>query len=245
MKIRTVLILFLLILFGGIGLSQWAGWWESESDKIPVLTDTGEYDPGDIRGSYTFGDVEAVFGIPSAVLTEVFGIETPDPAAFPIKELEEIYADLPMVFPEYTDVEIGTGSVRFFVKLYTGIESDLAIPEYMPLAGLSYLLDAGLITEEVYTQYLPLAVDLEGYAMAYDSEGAEEAVEEEEHVESLVKGKTTVQEVLNAGIGIDELEDIMGMTLENRGALIKDLCIENDLEFSLVKEQIDALLQGE
>lgn len=240
---NKAVMIFISILIIGIFLSQAMGIWESESSKVPRLTDAGEYDPGDIRGSYTFGDVENAFGVPAALLAQVYSISTDRPADFPIKDLEDIYAGVAEVYPEYDDVEIGTGSVRFFVMLYTGIESDLVIPEYIPLRGLQYLLENQLITREIYDNYASLTINLNEYLKVYDSGESIDSTTEDEHIEPIVKGKTVVQEVIDAGMTKEELEEIMGITIDNRAALIKDLCIENELSFSDIKDAISLKLQ--
>ena len=106
-----------VVLFGGISVSSWLGYWKTTSEKIPaVLQDgenAGEADPMDIRGSYTFQDISAGFGIPIDDLAQAFGVTT-DAASFKCKDLESQYGNL-------TDVEIGTASVRYFVALYNGI----------------------------------------------------------------------------------------------------------------------------
>ncbi len=241
---NKAVMLFITILFAGIFLSQIMGIWESESTKVPNLTDSGEYDPGDIRGSYTFGDVENAFGVPVDILAQVFSVSSENPEDFQIKNLKEIYAGLAEVYPEHNDVEIGNGSVKFFVKLYTGIESDLVEPEYIPLRGLQYLLENQLITQEIYDTYEPITIDLNEYAQQYDPELSEDTVvEEEEHVESIVKGNTTVQEVIDAGMTLEELEEVMGISIDNRAKLIKDLCTENELAFMDIKNKINEILQ--
>ena len=54
------------------------GWWQTESTKEAAVFTSGEFagqaNPADIRGSYTFGDVEKNFGIPAALLAQAFGV---------------------------------------------------------------------------------------------------------------------------------------------------------------------------
>jgi hypothetical protein len=53
------------IMFGSVLISDALGYWQTESTKTPAVISTGEFageaDPADIRGSYSFGDVEAAF----------------------------------------------------------------------------------------------------------------------------------------------------------------------------------------
>ena len=56
---------------------------------------TGENDPSDIRGSYSFADIEKAFDIPVDVLVKAFGVSyVEDPAGFKAKNLEELYGEL-------------------------------------------------------------------------------------------------------------------------------------------------------
>jgi len=73
----------------------------------------GEYNPADIRGSYTFGDVSRLFGVSLEDLAIAFRVSEPDVAAVSLKTLEEKFVDL--------GVDLGTSSVRLFVALYNGL----------------------------------------------------------------------------------------------------------------------------
>ena len=112
-----------VLLFGGIGFTSAMNWWQTESTKVPAKYSegaaAGEYNPADIRGSYTFGAINESFGIPLEDLQVAFRLPSGgDTAAFPVKSLEDLYADLP--------VEMGTGSVRLFTAFYKGLPYDLA-----------------------------------------------------------------------------------------------------------------------
>ena len=125
----------LVILFGGILFSNTMGWWQTESTKEAATFTEGDFaglpNPADIRGSYTFGDVEKNFGVPAATLAQAFGVSSDDPSAFGVKDLETIYAD-----QEY---EIGTASVRFFVALYTGLPYEVVGDIYLPKRAVEML----------------------------------------------------------------------------------------------------------
>jgi len=88
---KTLAALVVIILFGGILISAQLGWWQTESSKIAATFTEGEFagqaNPADIRGSYTFGDVEKNFGVPASVLGEAFNVSA-NPAAFQVKNLE-------------------------------------------------------------------------------------------------------------------------------------------------------------
>ena len=100
---KPLAIIVLVILFGGILFSSGMGWWQTESTKEAATFSEGEFaglpNPADIRGSYTFGDVENNFDVPAAILAQAFGVSSDDPSTFGVKELETMYAD--------QEVEIG------------------------------------------------------------------------------------------------------------------------------------------
>ena len=82
MKIKAVTAgLLLPVLFiAGVLITTAAGIWSTESSKVPVKFETGEFagefNPADIRGSYTFGDLEEIFGISVENLAKAFGFSS-------------------------------------------------------------------------------------------------------------------------------------------------------------------------
>ena len=95
MKIKSTFLglMIVAIMFGGIFASSALNMWKTESSKIPkklTMGDfAGEYDPADIRGSYTFSDVSSAFNIPTEDLKRAFGVSQEiDPSVFKNKDLE-------------------------------------------------------------------------------------------------------------------------------------------------------------
>src|SRR3989339_1493284 len=66
-------------ILGGVVLLMALGSWQTESEKIPVKFSTGEFagmaNPGDIRGSYSFADVEKNFPVTADTLAAAFGLD--------------------------------------------------------------------------------------------------------------------------------------------------------------------------
>lgn len=237
---KSLAVIILIILFGGISFSTAMGWWETESTKEPITFTEGEfagqYNPADIRGSYTFGDIENSFGIPSAILAQAFGIETDNPAAFAVKSLEEIYAA--------SEFEIGTASVRLFVAFYNGLPIDLSTDMYLPENAAVLLKERTLTTEQLTyleAHTLSAASDLPGSDPVSAAESAPEAVAtpsastSEESTERFIKGKTTFQEVLDWGVSQEIIEQIMGIPTPNPLIKVKDYCTEKGLDFETIK----------
>lgn len=250
MRLKTVYVgvIFTLLLFLGIGSADALGIWITESSKVPIKIEEGEfagsYDPGDIRGSYSFGDIEETFGVPVATLAKAFGITSQDPSSFLCKELETIYIN--------TEMEIGTGSVRQFVAYYTGLpyESD----DGFPSTAVETLKDEGLWTEA-------MAVQLEGKIISKASNNApsepvvttsEEGplkdetsannTTEEHEGSTTVTGNTTVADAIDLGLTITMIEETLGVEVANDQITIRDLCNNNSLAFSEMKDKLNKLL---
>ena len=121
MKIRSIQLapVILILFIAGIGLTMAFNLWKTESSKQPAKylsgEFAGEYNPGDIRGSYSFDDISDAFDIPVATLAKAFGVEDrKNPGDFQAKELEEMYG------PQTDGGEVGTDAVRLFTAIYSG-----------------------------------------------------------------------------------------------------------------------------
>lgn len=234
---KTLAIVIVIVMFGGILISNYAGWWLTESTKVVSTISEGEFaglpDPQDIRGSYTLGDVESNFGIPTEELADAFRIAAEDPAAFAIKDLETQYED--------SDVEIGTASVRLFVAMYAGLPLDLSLEEsYLPGPAVKILRDKPLTDEQA--AYLDThTVELSGLI---DQTNLADTVDElHDETETTIKGKTTFAEVLSWGVSAERIEQIMGIPLpEEKLSIIKDYITENGLDFETIKESLQISL---
>ena len=139
-------LIVLAFIFGGIAFSAWMGWWQTESTKVPVKFTEGEssgsYNPADIRGSYTFGDISTLFEIPLSDLQQAFILPEGDIAALGVKELETIFAQAAA-----DGMEIGTASVRLFVAYYNDLPFETA-DEYLPAPAVRILKARENLSEE-------------------------------------------------------------------------------------------------
>jgi hypothetical protein len=236
---KPLAIIVVLILFGGIFGSDALGWWETESTKQAAVFTTGEFagqaNPADIRGSYTFGDVEANFGISPSLLAQAFGIQTTDPAAYPVKSLESVYLGSPQ--------EIGTASVRLFVAFYLGLPYDLSADVYLPESAAQVLQARSLSPEQLdylaghtiaFTPAQPEDIQPVEPPASQAGESADESHDSE--TDRMVKGKTTFAEVLSWGVSQAEIEQVLGMPMPaSTGIKVKDFCSANGLSFETVK----------
>jgi hypothetical protein len=245
MKLNSYILagLILLLIFGGIALSTAMNWWQTESTKVPVtFTDgefAGQYDPADIRGSYTFGEISDLFNIPLKDLTAAFGLPAgKDQAAFAVKDLETLYADLP--------VEIGTSSVRMFVAFYNGLPYDLTTADdtYLFAAAADILTAHEKMTSDQAAFLAAHTLDLGGAATATDAAQAETAATEHVAVDGTVTGATTFQDLLDWGVSQVEIEQIIGAAMPDPATVVKDFVTQNGQTFSEVKTALQAAVDA-
>jgi hypothetical protein len=238
---KPLAVTILVLLFGGILLSSAMGWWQTESSKLAAMIGEGEFagqpDPADIRGSYTFGDVEKNFDVPTGVLAEAFGIPAVDPSAFSVKDLETLYAD--------GEFEIGTASVRLFVALYTGLPYEIIEEVYLPERAVEILNSHATLTAEQdsYLDAHAVIPPSTGNAQAGsqpDSNSQTETHTETESTDRTLKGKTTFQEVLDWGVPQATIEGVIGGPMPNSLTKAKDYCAEKGLSFEEIKPALQA-----
>ncbi len=235
-KLWQIALVIIVIIFGGIGISMLTGDWATESDKEPARYSSGEfageYNPEDIRGSYTFQDVVDAFQIDLTVLFDAFGIPADtDGTAIKTKDIEA----------EYGEAEIGNSSVQLFVGLYKGLPVTLDA-WLTPRAAEIVLASNPDLTQEQIDYIQTHQVDI---AATEASETAEIPATEETHDASettSVKGTTTFQIALDLGLSQAEIEAIIGGPMPATNMLIRDYCTENGLSFSTIKTALNDAL---
>ena len=235
---KPLALAILIILFGGIMATTAMNWWQTESSKVPaVYTEgdlAGEYNPADIRGSYTFGEVSELFDIPLADLGAAFQIPTgTDTASFELKTLETLYADLPQ--------EIGTASVRLFTALFKGLPYDLSEDTYLLPQAVEILQRQGQLSTE-QQEYLAnhivgKTVDeaVQPAVAATTIPNATPQTSSEQPTDRTVKGSTTFQDLLDWGVSQSEIESILGESMPAAETVIKNYYTDKGLEFSAAK----------
>ena len=147
LKPQTTILLSAFFVLAGILITWATGLWQTESDKIPRKLDAmtnqaqqTQYDPADIRGSYTFGDVSRLFGIPLEDLAAAFQLSAEEAASFQVKSLEKRFPD--------AKFEIGTTSVRMFAAYYLGIAYTPSEEVFLLDTAASVLEKSGRMTAE-------------------------------------------------------------------------------------------------
>ncbi len=224
-------ILVLAVLFGGIYASDALGLWRTESAKVPIKIQTGEFagssDPVDIRGSYTFGDIARSYPISVEVLAEAFQV-TENPEAFQLKLLEEMY-------PSSGEVEMGTSSVRFFVARYTGLPYEATGEEALFPQAIQMLRQTDKISLEE-AQLIPV---IQPGVQVQDRD----QISEPDHVEPSIKGNTTIADLFAMGLEEEEIIAVIG-PFESKGALVRDVCQNNGIQFSAAKTVLIEMMEA-
>lgn len=238
---KPLAILILSILFGGIFISSLLGRWNTTTTKEPATFTEGEFagqaNPADIRGSYTFRDIETNFGVSPRLLAQAFGVNATEPASYQVKNLEAQYAE--------SGYEIGTASIRLFVALYKGLPFDLSTDIYLPETAANLLLERPLTPEQkAYVQAHTLQAGAAGtFSPAETPEPQAESTSTPvpaAETERLVKGKTTFQELLDWGVSQQKIEEIIGSPIPSPLTKVKDHCTALGLDFETIKTQLQA-----
>ena len=237
---KSLTIIIFATIFSGIAIASAMGWWATESNKVPVTFSEGEFagqaNPADIRGSYTFGDISNSFDVAPAVLARAFGVQTGDPYAFAVKDLEALYAD--------TDFEIGTTSIRLFVAWYTGLPFDTTGQEiYLPRSATDILLAKIDLAPEQLAYLQKHSVEqgttnpVAAETTAAPSPSNESAAGSTEFI---VKGKTTFGELVQWGVPQQTIETLIGTALPDPAMTLKDYASANGLNFETLKPALQA-----
>lgn len=220
-----------LSLFAGIGIAKLTGYWKTESGKVPVTITEGEFagqsDPGDIRGSYSFADIQASFGVPPEMMAAAFGLTGPDPSVMLAKSLEEAWADLP------GDIEVGTDSIRLFTSLWSGIPYQPEETTVLPSAAVDILLTYGHIDNAKAAELKRRAVTLPG-EVGGEAPPAP-ASTDHEVPDKMVRGLTTFGDLKGWGVTEEIWMDRFGIAMGSRSTGIKEWVDENSLSMSEVK----------
>lgn len=229
-----------VVVFGGIAVTAAFNLWRTESTKEPAKYATGEFagqsDPGDIRGSYTFGDIESAFGVPAADLAKAFVLsdaEAATAAAFAVKSLEG----------RIEGVE--TDSVRWFVALVKGLPYTPEEGTLLPGPAISLLRAKGTLSPETLaaveaSRAQPDASHAD--PTTKESAAAATTASAEESTDRSIKGKTTFREILDWGVSKEALEKAIGGDMGAPGVAVRDYCTQKGIEFSTIRAELQTLI---
>ena len=248
-----VAIVVFVLMFGGIYLTIGTGHWATDRSAEPVKLESGDYDPADIRGSYTFAEVEEFFGVPANLLFEAFGIpEEKRTDAFQIKNMEGLFEP---VILEGVEVEVGTDLVRVFTSIYTGLPYESDETTHLPEGLVNALIAENTLSEEQQAYWkahtFPLIPAGETPTEGTQTTPAdEEATEHPEAVSSPateaaaveIKGRTTMGELLDFGLTEEQFKEITGIEMPGAAVKMKDFVDANGLDMETIKTKMLDLL---
>ena len=238
MTSRTIAVTVVVVILGGILLTMALGLWLTESTKQAAKITTGEFagssNPADIRGSYSFTDIQNNFDISADILAQAFAVDTTvkEAGAYLAKDLETIYVNV-----ADGAGEVGTDSIRWFVALYLGMPYTPEESTYLPNPALQVLRDEGKVTEEVF-QELKLRSVSPSTVISAEVQA--------EHVESstdrTIKGITTFADLLTWGMTQAEVEQVIGGAMPSRTIKLRDYFVEQGLEYSTYKTTLQDIV---
>jgi len=244
MKIKTqsLALVVLVFIFGTVAATSALDLWKTTTSKIPAKYTEGEfagqYNPADIRGSYTFEAINDSFQIPVEDLGHAFGLKDPAQfAAFQVKNLETMYAELAA-----EGKEVGTDSVRLFVALYKGLPTTLLESTSLPKPAVELLKAKAPLTPAQTDLITKNSVEIP--ASTFSAETPIEVVENpsEDAFDGIIKGKTTFKDLLDWGVQKEDMEKVLQDSLPNSAKLLKDYATDKGIEFSTIKGSLQELV---
>ncbi len=250
-RARVVASIVLVVMLGGILGAMAIGVWTTESTKVPRMITEGElagvFDPADIRGSYTFGDIEEHFAVPAEVIARAYGFDPAAAAGIQAKLVGETFDPL----LEGTPYDIGTDSIKWFVSLYLGYPYTYEEGTALPMAAVELLRQEGRISEEVYDQIRSeSAVDISASGIIPVSEEPPAVVPGDSSAAAqfaslTLVGKTTFAQLIEQGVSADQIEQALGFAIPSERAVIRDICEEAGLEFSVFTTALQEVMEGQ
>jgi len=223
---KTLSLILVGIFFSAITLINVIGRFPTErSPQAATAEDyfASQLTPADINESFTFGDIDKHFNIFPPIMAQAFNLpDEINTTAFAIKDLKTIYGN--------QDVEIDADSVRLFVALYSGLSYESNRDIYLPRSAVNILLSRRvLLPEQVKV--------LDEYALVLDSNPAPVSTTNNsgQSTERVIKGKTTFREILDWGVPLATIEQIIGESLPSSQFVVKDYCEEKGLDFEKIK----------
>jgi len=83
----------------------------------------------------------------------------------------------------------------------------------------------------------------------HEEEAAEEYIEDEhsdedDHEKTEVSGGSTVQDAIDLGISLEEIEEVLEGKIDDKNSLIKDIVTQRGLKFGVAKDSLNALIDN-
>lgn len=224
-----------LSLAAGYGIAKSTGYWKTKSSKNPMKISQGKFagenDPGDIRGSYSFDDIERAFGIPPEITAAAFGLKGDNPGMLQAKSLESAWGELE------GGIEIGTDALRLFTALWAGLPYEAEETTVLPISAVELL--------EKYQHIDPeKAAKLRLTAVAGESTGAETTTDDHERPDRMVRGLTTFGDLKGWGVSEEMWLENFGLPMGTKAASMKDWAEDTGLSMSEIKTAAQLMVES-
>jgi len=248
MKIKTIPlagVVLAVFSFGIAGVFA-LGYWVAESKKSPAKIESsplaGQNNPADIQGSYTFGDVEDAFGVPSSILAEAFDLMDRPAAEVKAGDLETAYTG------KTGAMELGTDSVRLFVAAWLGIPFEpepttaltaraaAILQERRLHPATAALVQSRVVTADAGFGTLSAAAPSEEAAPIAPISFSPPAARE-------VRGNTTFGALFEWGLSRAQVKEVLGG--RNPGPAtetVRNYCIDTGVEFSVIRVRLQEVI---
>lgn len=147
-KNSVAAVLVFVVILGGIALTIMfnpsANTPGIGSEKTAYGDIIRNYSPDNIKGAATLGLTSRQFGVPLDELAYAFRIPPDVAENFRHSLIEEVYIKI----LGSKDIEIGNGSIKLFIALYTGLPYEVTEPTYLLEEGVNILKEKGSLTDE-------------------------------------------------------------------------------------------------
>ncbi|MBN2859732.1 MAG: hypothetical protein JXK93_05675 [Sphaerochaetaceae bacterium] len=241
---RTAAVLMIVTLLAGVIILRITGLWVTESQKTPqkiVVGDNVELsDPADIRGSYTFADIEQHFEIPALLLAQAFTLDVleKDPNLYTAKNVDEHFEAT-----EGLTGDIGTDAVRTFVALFLHIPYVSEEDTILPSTAVDILIREAQIDGEVAARLLETSYQVPSKeAIPSSSAAAEPSAITQSKETYLIQGKTTFADLIDQGLTVAQIEQVLNVSIGDVDQKVKEFAEERNNEFSEFKTPLQNLI---
>ncbi len=231
---KPLALVIFIVLFGGIFLTSALNWWNDGSSKIPRTITQGEaagqYNPADIRGSYTFGNVSQYFNIPLETLRSVFHVPAErDMASFPLKDLETI------------DPNLSPHAVALFAALYNGLPFNIEEGVLLPSEAVDILKQQARMTPEQEAFIETHTIKITGVRVEPTNQSDTAALATPVSTaipasDKTITSKTTFKNLLDWGLSKESIEEIIDAAIPENDMPVRDYIAGKGLEFKSFKD---------
>jgi hypothetical protein len=221
---------FILIFAAALAIFGIVYYYQTEEshgeDRLLSSEKLDSLDATSISGSTNLQDIIDIYEIDEDDMRSAFLLEDSiNLYNFETKDLESYYTNID------ESIDLGNEAVQAFVALYKGL--DYYISEiYLPESAISLLISLNKLNADQIAHF-------ETYTVSnIETDLTALSVEEDEGV----SGNTTLQDLINSGLTLEQLEEIGGTKIEDTNIYLKDYAEENGLSYGFVKDQVNILL---